>query len=109
MLGFPLALLAAGVHQAMPWPMQDFVAHSPLWARMLAGLVVGEVGAYWGHRLSHEIPFLWRFHEVHHVAEHMDWLVNTRAHPVDMVFTRICTLVPLYALAWVVRRRRMAA
>jgi sterol desaturase/sphingolipid hydroxylase (fatty acid hydroxylase superfamily) len=28
----------------------------------------------------------------------MDWLVSTRAHPVDMVFTRLCGLIPLYLL-----------
>ena len=30
------------------------------------------------HRLSHQTPFLWRFHSVHHAPEHIDWLVNTR-------------------------------
>ena len=61
-------------------------------------LVVFEAGSYWGHRWSHEIPFLWRFHAVHHSAEHIDWLVNTRAHPIDMVFVRLCGLVPIYVL-----------
>ena len=28
----------------------------------------------------------------------MDWLVNTRAHPVDLVFGRFCGLVPIYVL-----------
>jgi hypothetical protein len=54
-----------------------------------------------GHRLSHEVPFLWRFHAIHHSAEHIDFLVSTRAHPVDFVFTRICMLAPLYALGLV--------
>jgi sterol desaturase/sphingolipid hydroxylase (fatty acid hydroxylase superfamily) len=31
----------------------------------------------------------------------MHWLVNTRAHPVDLVFTRLCALVPLYVLGLV--------
>ena len=72
--------------------------HWPLWLRIVTALIVGEVGFYWGHRWSHEIPLLWRFHAVHHSAEHMDWLVNTHVHPVDMVFTRLCGLAPLYVL-----------
>ena len=60
--------------------------------------MAGEIGYYWGHRWSHEIPFLWRFHSIHHSAEEIDFLVNTRAHPFDMVFGRFCGLVPMYVL-----------
>jgi sterol desaturase/sphingolipid hydroxylase (fatty acid hydroxylase superfamily) len=28
----------------------------------------------------------------------MDWLVNTHAHPVDLVFVRLCGYVPLYLI-----------
>jgi sterol desaturase/sphingolipid hydroxylase (fatty acid hydroxylase superfamily) len=59
---------------------------------------VGEIGYYWGHRWTHEIPFLWRFHSIHHSAEEIDWLVSTRAHPVDVVFVRLCGFVPMFAL-----------
>jgi sterol desaturase/sphingolipid hydroxylase (fatty acid hydroxylase superfamily) len=60
-------------------------------------MVVGEVGFYWGHSWRHEIPLLWRFHAVHHSAEHINFLVNTRAHPFDMVVTRLCGMTLLYA------------
>jgi sterol desaturase/sphingolipid hydroxylase (fatty acid hydroxylase superfamily) len=56
------------------------------------------VGYYWGHRLSHEIPLLWRFHAVHHSARQMDFLVNNRGHPVDLVVSRLFTLTPIYML-----------
>lgn len=97
-VGVPLALLATGARAALPAPMTQWLGDLPVWGRVAIGLVLAEIGAYWGHRWSHEIPLLWRFHALHHEAEHMDFLVNTRAHPVDMVFTRLCALAPLYAL-----------
>jgi len=98
LLSVPLALLGWSVRQVMPGSVFAFVASLPFWARALTGFVVGEVGYYWGHRWSHEIPFLWRFHAIHHSAEEVDFMVNTRAHPLDMVFGRFCGIVPMYAL-----------
>jgi sterol desaturase/sphingolipid hydroxylase (fatty acid hydroxylase superfamily) len=92
----PLTVLAAGLHRLVPLAFYSSVAAMPLWLRLAAALVVNEIGGYWGHRWSHEIPFLWRFHVIHHSAEEMDWLVTTKAHPVDLFFTHFCALVPLY-------------
>jgi sterol desaturase/sphingolipid hydroxylase (fatty acid hydroxylase superfamily) len=97
LLGPPSALVAVAIHATLPASITGAAAALPLWARMAAAMIVGEIGFYWGHRWSHEIPLLWRFHAIHHSAEHVNFLVNTRAHPVDMVFTRLCGLVLLYA------------
>jgi sterol desaturase/sphingolipid hydroxylase (fatty acid hydroxylase superfamily) len=98
LLILPLAVVAGGIHRVVPSAFYSHVAALPLAIRLTAALIVGEIGAYWAHRWSHEIPLLWRFHAIHHSAEEIDWLVNTRAHPVDLVFTRFCDMVPMYVL-----------
>lgn len=77
-------------------PLQHTLAAWPRWAQFLAAIVVHEIGAYWGHRLAHTVPFLWRFHAVHHSSEHMDWLAATRVHPIDQTFMRCCGILPVY-------------
>jgi sterol desaturase/sphingolipid hydroxylase (fatty acid hydroxylase superfamily) len=94
LLAIPLSLTVAAAHLIVPYKMQAAVATWPLWQRILAGLVVGEIGFYWGHRMSHEIPFLWRFHSIHHGEQHVYFLTSSRAHPIDNAFIRLCGLVP---------------
>jgi len=97
-LGIPLGAAAWLSHRLMPAGMTAVLAQWPLGVRIFVAFVVAETGLYWGHRWCHEIPLLWRFHAVHHSPTHIDWLVNSRGHPVDFIFTRLCGLVPLYAL-----------
>jgi sterol desaturase/sphingolipid hydroxylase (fatty acid hydroxylase superfamily) len=98
LLSAPIGLLAWMANHGVPQVVHQTAAQLPFWARAGLGLVAGEVGYYWGHRWSHEIPFLWRFHAIHHSAENIDFLVNTRTHPVDVVFGKFCGLVPIYIL-----------
>ncbi|MDD2722787.1 MAG: sterol desaturase family protein [Methylovulum sp.] len=97
-IALPMSLIALGLHGFIPGELHQQVASLPMWARFSAAMVVGEFGTYWGHRWMHEIPFLWRFHAIHHSAEQIDWLVNTRAHPIDLAFPRLCGFVPMYLL-----------
>jgi sterol desaturase/sphingolipid hydroxylase (fatty acid hydroxylase superfamily) len=98
LLVLPVSAVAWAVHRAMPSAYYASLASLPLWVRLSAAMVVGETGYYWAHRLMHRVPYLWRFHAIHHSAEEMDFLVNTRTHPVDSFFGRFCGLVPMYVL-----------
>jgi sterol desaturase/sphingolipid hydroxylase (fatty acid hydroxylase superfamily) len=97
-ISVPLAFLARALRGLDPWGYYSAAVTWPLWIRVSLMLLVNDVGGYWGHRALHAWPWLWRFHAVHHSAEEMDWLVNTRAHPFDMVVTRLSGLVPVYLL-----------
>jgi len=97
-MAVPLLMLARALRGADPGGIYSTVAAWPFWLKLLLAFLVNDIGAYWGHRASHAYPLLWRFHSIHHSAEHLDWLVNTRAHPFDMVFTRLSGLAPVYLL-----------
>ncbi len=99
LLILPLSAIAWGVHHFAPSGLlYIWASQLSLRTRLVLAVIVGDLGTYWGHRWSHQNPLLWRFHAIHHSAKAMDWLVNTRAHPLDLVFTRVCGLVPLYLL-----------
>lgn len=92
------AIIAVGLHHVVPGVVLATAAELPLWGRMAATLAVSEFGSYWGHRWSHEIPLLWRFHAIHHSATAVDWLTSTRGHPVDVMIPRLCGFVPVFVL-----------
>ncbi len=52
----------------------------PLWAEIVGSLVLMDYTFYIWHVLMHKIPFLWRFHAVHHVDLDMDTSTALRFH-----------------------------
>ena len=66
--------------------------HTPTWGRWeangttilivgLFGLLVHDFSTFIGHYFGHKNKFLWRLHSLHHSAEVMTPLTNTRNHP----------------------------
>lgn len=98
LLALPLSALAWFFHAHEHSSYYEAVAAMPVRLRFVLALIVGDLGAYWGHRFSHEWPPLWRWHRLHHSAESLDWLVNTRAHPLDLFIGRLSGLIPIYLL-----------
>ena len=68
----------------MPWLLQFFLA-----------VVVADVAEYFIHLALHKVPFLWRFHAVHHSSKALDWIAGSRSHFVDDTLVRGFILVPL--------------
>lgn len=76
-----------------PWP-----ATWPVAAQVVLACTVAEFFDYWGHRLMHRVPALWRFHAIHHSARRVYWLNATRTHPGELVVRGLFGAVPLGVL-----------
>lgn len=66
----------------------------PLAAQIIAVIICADLAQYWGHRLSHSVPLLWRFHGVHHTATRLDWLAAYREHPIDGLYSQLLLMGP---------------
>jgi len=66
----------------------------------IAGLVILDGWMYIWHRANHEIPFLWRFHRVHHSDPEMDVTTATRFHPGEIAISAVLrlALIPILGI-----------
>lgn len=78
--------------------LQTAVQSWPLVAQIILVIFLADFAQYWTHRLFHTVPWLWRFHAVHHSSENMDWLAGSRTHFVDTMVVRSLVMLPLYVV-----------
>jgi sterol desaturase/sphingolipid hydroxylase (fatty acid hydroxylase superfamily) len=104
LVGLILLTVNFAIHHAFGWLVDhDFqlaVQRIPFVWQLLFCILVADLSQYWTHRAYHEIPFLWKFHAVHHSAKTMDWLAGSRQHVLEIVATRVLVLAPLFVLGF---------
>lgn len=67
------------------------------WIEGIIAVLVFDCFTYWWHRFNHTIPFLWRFHRVHHSDAEMDVTTANRFHVGEIVISSLLR-VPLIFL-----------
>jgi lathosterol oxidase len=72
---------------SLPWVIQFFLA-----------VLVADIAEYWIHRALHQVPWLWRFHAIHHSCKSLDWIAGSRSHIVDDLIVRGGMLIPMTLL-----------
>jgi sterol desaturase/sphingolipid hydroxylase (fatty acid hydroxylase superfamily) len=80
-LGIPGVIAAM---DRLPWLVQLFLA-----------ILVADLAQYAIHRTFHTVPFMWRFHAIHHSSKALDWIAGSRAHIVEDVVVRGFILIPM--------------
>jgi sterol desaturase/sphingolipid hydroxylase (fatty acid hydroxylase superfamily) len=103
-VGFVLLVTNRVVHSAFGWAQSDtvrgWIDALPFVLQLLLVILAADMVQYWTHRAYHEVPFLWRFHAVHHSAPEMDWLAGSRQHILELILTRILVLAPIFVLGF---------
>lgn len=67
----------------------EAAAALPTWAHALGAILLLDAWMYVWHRINHEIPFLWRFHRVHHNDPTMDVTTASRFHTGEIAISSI--------------------
>ncbi|WP_454831229.1 sterol desaturase family protein [Pseudoxanthomonas wuyuanensis] len=80
--------------------LKNAIQSLPVWAQFLIAVFVADLAQALLHRAYHNVPWLWRFHAVHHSSREMDWLAGSRIHFVEIVLTRSAVLLPLLVLGF---------
>lgn len=81
-------------------PLQALIQSLPVALQFLLVVFFADLFQAGLHRAYHNVPWLWRFHAVHHSSRHMDWLAGSRVHVVELVLTRAAVLLPLVLLGF---------
>lgn len=76
------------------------VAQQPRWLLAIELLLLMDFSSYWTHRLFHNVPFLWRFHAIHHSATKIRWSTTARVHPVNEFFSYTIAVAPAFLLGF---------
>ena len=74
------------------------LAGAPLWVILLTGFIIRDFIQWWIHRLLHKMPFLWKFHQVHHSVEQMGFAAHLRFHWMETIVYRTIEYLPLALL-----------
>jgi len=100
--GFAFGLLAVSEWARMRgWGVVRWLGLPPVWA-WVAVLLLFDCWQYWWHRINHAVPWLWRFHAVHHADAEMDASSGVRFHTGEMILSATARVVVLPLLGMTV-------
>jgi sterol desaturase/sphingolipid hydroxylase (fatty acid hydroxylase superfamily) len=89
----PISVAAAGIDHGL----------RPAWLSGWTGLVFDhlllDLLIYWWHRANHLVPWLWRFHAVHHLDRFLDVTTAVRFHAGEVMLSAIVRAAIVVAAA----------
>ena len=80
------------------WLVVDFGGGLPTPLLLIIGVALSDLTLWFSHLIRHKVPFLWRFHMIHHSQTRMSLFTASRDHPLDTLFETFLRVVPLFFL-----------
>lgn len=80
-----------GVKNIVAFQIQSW----PKWAQLLTLLVVADFIQWNVHRVFHQVPMLWKFHQVHHSVKEMGFAAHLRFHWMESILYKTVQYIPL--------------
>jgi sterol desaturase/sphingolipid hydroxylase (fatty acid hydroxylase superfamily) len=67
---------------------------------LIFDLLILDCWIYWWHRINHQVPFLWRWHEVHHLDDTLDSSSAVRFHVGEVILSSLVRAVVIFLLGF---------
>lgn len=97
-LALPVSAVGmAAIAQEFGWGLLNQVA-LPGWVGATLAVMLLDLVIYWQHRLFHAVPWLWRFHRMHHSDPDFDVTTALRFHPVEIWLSALIKLGAIAAI-----------
>ena len=93
----PAALRAMHWSDARPFGLLHLLT-LPEWLRYVLAFLLLDLAFYYWHVLNHRVPFLWRFHNVHHYDPDLDVSTGFRFHFGEVAFSTVFRVVQVALL-----------
>ena len=74
------------------------IINFPIWIEIILTVIILDFIIWGQHLLSHKIPFVWRFHRMHHTDRDLDVTTAVRFHPFEIIFSMFIKITAIYIL-----------
>ncbi|HWM24679.1 MAG TPA: sterol desaturase family protein [Chthoniobacterales bacterium] len=93
-----VALVQPAVQWALRWSADKpfgllHLFSLPVWAEFALSFLLMDLAFYYWHVANHRVPFLWRFHNVHHIDPDLDVSTAFRFHFGEIALSTVFSVV----------------
>ena len=92
-----IAIIAAIDVSNEKWGLFNII-NLPSWLEIILKIIILDFVIWGQHFLSHKIPFIWRFHRMHHTDRDLDVTTAVRFHPFEIIFSMFIKIAAIYII-----------